>query len=167
MRREWKIEASENHLGSFSETLSVKTVTLVADTNIYADNDLLAVPQEITGVGHKTGARVVLESAVLLDKDDQGTEVELIFMNANGSLGTINGALNPTDAVAATILGTVGIATYADLINSQIATLKDIRLPLQLAAGSTSLWIAAVVRSGTPTYTAAGLVLQLGFRRVG
>jgi hypothetical protein len=145
---------------------NVIDVTLVADTSIYADNDLLAIPQVITGVFRQAGGRVRLDSVLLLDEDDQGTEVELIFMNADGSLGTINGALNPTDAVARTIVGTVLMQTYSDLINSQVAVRTGLGMIMEAAAASTSLWVAAVVRSGTPTYSASGLKLKLGFTAV-
>lgn len=144
---------------------NVIDVTLVADTSIYADNDVLAVPQEITGVFNRLGGRARLESIVLLDGDDQGTEIDLIFMNANGTLGTINAAVSISDADAAKIVGHVSIvaADFTDLINSQLATKRGLGLVMEAAAASSSLWIAAVVRSGTPTYTASGLKLKLAF----
>lgn len=145
---------------------NVVDVTLVADTSAYADNDVLAVPQEVTGVFRRLGGRVILESVVLLDEADQGTEVELVFMNATGTLGTINEAVSISDADARKVLGTVLIAAadYSDLINSQVATKRSLGLMLEAAADSSSLFIAAIVRSGTPTYAASSLKLKLGFR---
>jgi hypothetical protein len=155
----------QGHLKVSAGEADVISVTLVADTSIYADNDLLAIPQIVSGVASELGGRVRLNSVVLLDEDDQGTEVELIFMNADGSLGTINGALNPTDTVARTIVGTVLLATFTDLINSQVAVKTDCNLIMECAADSRDLYVAAVVRSGTPTYSASGLKLKLGFER--
>lgn len=147
---------------------NVIDVTLVADTNIYTNNDVLAVPQEVTGVFRQQGGRVKLTSVVVLDGDDQGTALDLVFMNATGTLGTINSAISISDADAAKIVGHLPVAAgdFKDYINSQIAVKTACELVMEAAASSTSLWIAAVVRSGTPTYTASGLKLKLAFEPV-
>lgn len=144
---------------------SVHDVTLSLDTSAYTAGDVLAAPQEVTGVFVENGGRAVLQSIVLLDEDDQAQSIDLVFMNATGSLGNENAAVGPTDAVAATILGivNVGTADYSDLANSQLATLRNVGLELKAASGTTSLWVGAICRSGTPTYTASGIKLKLGF----
>lgn len=140
-------------------------VTLVLDTSIYADGDVLAVPQEITYVFPEKAGRRVLESIVILDEDDQGVAMDLIFMNATGTLGTINAAVSITDADARKVIGAVNIATtdYFDLINSKVAVKRGVGLVLKGGASSSSLWIAAVTRGGTPTHTASGIKVKLGF----
>lgn len=145
----------------------VVSVTLVTDTSAYADNDVLVVPQEVTGFYRVKGGTVVLRSVVLLDEADQGQDLDLVFLNASGSLGTINGATNATDAVAATIVGTVRLvaADYDDYVNSQVITKTGLYLPMQAADGTTSVWIGAMCRSGTPTYAASSLKLKLGIDR--
>lgn len=131
-------------------------VTLVADTSAYADNDVLAIPQAVAG-----NFRGTLESVVLLDEADQAQDIDLVFFNASASLGTINGAVNITDADARKVLGVVSIliADYSDMINSQVATKRGIGLVMDTA----QLYIGAIVRSGTPTYAASSLKLKLGF----
>lgn len=148
------------------EEPDVVAVTLVADTSIYADNDVLAIPQEITGFFRDAGGKVSLDSIVLLDEADQAVDVELIFMDANGTLGTINEPVTMSDADARKVLGSVLIvaADYTDLVNGQVAT-KRLDTPLWLEGVTTSLWLGAIVRSGTPTYAAASLKLKLGIRR--
>lgn len=152
---------------STADVYDVIDVTLSLDTNAYADNDVLAAPQEVPNVFRLPGGVVMLDSIVLLDEDDQAQDIDLVFMNATGSLGAENAAVGPTDGVAGTILGIVSVAAaeYSDLANSQIATKRGLGLPLEAAAASTSLWMGAILRSGTPTYTAAGIKLKLGFRR--
>lgn len=147
---------------------NVIEVTLVADTSAYANNDVLAVPQEVTGVFRQTGGRVKLTSVVVLDGDDQGTAIDLVFMNATGTLGTINSAISISDADALKIVGHLAVAAgdFKDYINSMIAVKTACELVMEAAAASTSLWVAAVVRSGTPTYTASGLKLKLAFEPV-
>lgn len=164
-KQDIQVRGGEEHIGSVGAPVEVVDVTLVADTNIYADNDVLAVPQIVTNVARTLGGRVELVSAVLFDGDDQGTEVELFFTTNSGSVGTINGALNPTDAIADDIVGSVLFATYSDLINSQVSVKTGLGLIMECAAGSKDLYVFAVVRSGTPTYTASGLKLKLAFKQ--
>lgn len=139
-------------------------VTLSLDTSIYADNDVLAAPQEVTNFFRKPGGTATLGSLVLLDEDDQAIDIDLLFLDATGSIGNENAAFAPTDAVARTILGRVSItsADYCDASNSQFATKTALGLLMKAAADSTSVWVAAVVRSGTPTFTASGIRLKLG-----
>lgn len=144
--------------------IRVLDVTPVLDTSIYADNDVLFVPIEVTGV-FRNNAPAELVSITVLDGDDQGTEFDLIFSNATLTLGTINGAVNVSDADAAKILGSVSFvaADSIDLINSILFTKRDVGLIM--APGSTnSVWLSGVVRSGTPTYTASGMKIKLAFK---
>lgn len=144
-------------------------VTLTADTSILADNDVIAATQEIAGMFREPGGCIMLESVVLLDGDDQNTDIDLVFLNANGSVGAENAAFTPTDAVADTITGMVSLLAathFADLIDSRLATAGNLHIIMKAASGSTSLYVAAVCRSGTPTYSAAGLKLKLGFQRI-
>ena len=144
----------------------VADITLSADGAILADNDVIAATQEVTNFFHEAGGAAEIRSIQLIDDDDQAQDIELIFLNANGSIGAENAAYTTTDAVLDTILGTflIVIADYSDAINGQTATKRDIGLMLQAAESSRSLWIGAVCRSGTPTYTAAGLKLKIGVK---
>lgn len=157
---------TEKHLGSVGQNVDMVEFTLVADTSIYADNDVLAIPA-LTGtqLARVAGGAFEIVSATLFDGDDQGTEVYLYFTTNSGSVGAANAALSPTDAIADDIQGFLAFATYEDLINSQVSNLKAVGLVLQCAADSTDMYTFAVVRSGTPTYTAAGLKVKLGIRR--
>lgn len=145
--------------------LDVKDVTLVTDTAIYADNDVLAIPQEVTGVFRELNDVRWLRSVTLLDEADQGVDIDLLFFNADATLGLINGVVSISDADARKIIGKVSIvaADYTDLVNSQLATKSALDVILKAAGTSASLWIAAIVRSGTPTYAASSIKLKLGF----
>lgn len=155
--------------GLFAGLANVMDLTLSLDTSAYASGDVLAAPQELTGVFRRTAGQVELVSVLVLDEDDQGQNLDLVFMNADGSLGAENAALGPTDAVARTIVGIVPVTNWIDLANSQLAVEtmnNNTGLPLMMegASGASSLWVAAVCREGTPTYSAAGIRLKLGFR---
>lgn len=154
-----------SNVNTYEQGRDVIDVTLVADTNSYADGDVLAIPQEITGIFTADRNVRKLMSLVVQDDDDQGTAIDLVFFNATATLGTINAAVSISDADADKILGVVSIAAadFNDHINSQQATKTGLELLLKAADGVSSLWIAAIVRSGTPTYSASGLSLKLGF----
>jgi hypothetical protein len=139
-------------------------VTLSVDTAIYAADDLLADTQAIAGAVPQNGGSLLLQSVELLDEDDQGVAMDLVFLDANVSLGTENSAPSVTDANARNILGYVSIATgdYKDLGGSRIATVKNVNLILKATSATRTIYVAAITRGGTPTYTAAGLKLRLG-----
>jgi hypothetical protein len=156
---------SKGHLKVSGGSGVVIDVTLVADTSIYADNDVLAISQIVAGVSDVEGGVVEFVSAILFDGDDQGTEVEIFLTTSATTPGTINGAVAAADTVLDDIVGRAHFVTFNDLINSQNCVLTGLGQIIQLPAGSKDLYVFAVVRSGTPTYTAAGLKLKLGFKR--
>lgn len=146
----------------------VVDVTLSADTSILADNDVIAAPQEVTNFFRIGSGVVKLHSVYLLDSDDQNTDIDIFFCNAAANIGAENAAYAPDDTNAAMILGFVSLLAathFTDNINSRSAYLGDINLLMKAADDTTSIWVGAVCRSGTPTYTASGLKLKLGIER--
>lgn len=144
----------------------VKEVTLTLDTSQYADGDVLAATQAVTGAARVNAGQVALQSIVLLDKDDQGVALDLVFLRTNVGIGTENAAVSVTDANADEILGVVEVAAadYVDLINSQLVTKTNVGILMDAAAATTSLFVAAISR-GTGTYTASGITLKIGLVR--
>jgi hypothetical protein len=142
----------------------VVDVPLVLDTSAYADGDVLAIPQEVTGVGTKSGSRFALHSIIALDEDDQNQPFDLVFFNASAELGTINAAVSISDADARKIIGYVEMTTAEsrDLVNSRLFVASGIGQVMALASSTNSLWVGAISR-GTGTYTASGIRLKLGF----
>jgi hypothetical protein len=142
--------------------MQVVDITPVLDTSQYADNDVLFVPIAIPAyrADGGNGPARKLVSVVILDEADQAQDIDLIFTDGNVTLGTINGAVNISDADARKILGHVSvlIADYCDTINSQVATKRDINLIMQ-----NPTYIGGVLRSGTPSYAASSLKIKLGF----
>jgi hypothetical protein len=142
---------------------NVIDVVPVLDASILANNDVFMVAYEIPQVFNKGVARR-LKSVVVLDTDDQNQAFDLIFSNATITLGTANAAITISDADAAKVVGSVRmvVATHAyDLINSTLFTQGGLDIIMQPV--TSSLWVSGVVRSGTPTFTAAGMKIKLGF----
>lgn len=144
--------------------MQVVEVVPVLDTNAYADNDVLFVPVAVPGFqrAYAPLAARKLVSVSVLDEADQAQDIDLVFSEGTLTLGTINAAVSISDADARKVLGVVSvlIADYSDLVDSQIATKRDINLLLQ---PNTTLYLSGICRSGTPTYTASALRIKLGF----
>jgi hypothetical protein len=143
----------------------VKTVTLTLDTSIYASGDVLADLTQVTDMVRADGAAILIQSVTVLDKDAQGIEMDLVISPYAKSLGTLNAGVSISDADAEGLQRIANIAStdYASLgSGSKIATKSGIGLMVQAAAGSSKLYIGAITR-GTPTHTAAGIVLQIGY----
>lgn len=138
----------------------------------YAQNDVLFITTEIPNVGRVPGESVALNSIHMVDVDDEAdTQIQLIFFRSNVAVDTINDAFTGlTDAEAqeiATVVDFDGVATITtlDLTGSKYYALEGQGIQIQLAAGSTSLWVAGILRSATtPTYGAAtDLKFKFGF----
>jgi hypothetical protein len=142
------------------------SLTFSVDTNVYANNDLIADTQEVGVVGQSDGDIVTLDSLHLLDKADQKNPVILVFLNANTSLGTENSAPSISDTDAANIIGMVSIAAadYVDVGGASIAS-KAPALKMKLASGSSKIWVGIIGGTGTPTYAASDLVGSFIFSR--
>lgn len=130
-------------------------------------SDLVFDATEIANAVRVNGGTCILQTITLLDKADQGVAMTLVFANAATDFGTIDSAPDPDDTESGTVLGTVAITTsdYVDLGANKVATIRNIGLLMQAGAASTSLYVAGINGTGTPTYEASGLVFQFGFLR--
>lgn len=140
------------------------SVTLVSDTSILADGDVICATAEVPQALPGPGQAAELDTVILHDEDDQGVALDLVFFNANVSLGTVNGAPNINDANSRAYLGHVSIGTsdYVDLTANRVAVLRNIGMIVGGSEGS--IYVSAITRGGTPTYSASGLKLKLGFK---
>lgn len=140
-------------------------VALSLDTVAYAAGDVLADTQVVASAVRATDALGVLQSVLVLDEDDQAAAFDIYFLSANVSMGTENAAPSITDVNARNLLGVVNVAAsdYADLGGCRVAFKPNIGMIVKPASGTSDVYVAAVNGSGTPTYTAAGLRLRLGF----
>jgi len=142
----------------------VRTLTMSLDTNAYANGDVIAATQELPLAVKVEDGWGMIESLTVIDNDDQGQVFDVWVMDSNVAMGTENSAPNISDADAVSILGRIPVAAadYVDLGGSKVASLKNIGLPIKPANGSTSIYVAIVNGTGTPTFTAAGIKLRFG-----
>jgi hypothetical protein len=146
----------------------VLDVTLSLDTNIYADGDVLAATQEIASAVRIAAGRALPLSLQVVDEDDQGTALDLLFFRSNISIGSENAAFSIDDAGSRDLLGWVRVAAtdFTDWGAFRTATIKNSDAAWHMglweaAAAATSIYVAAIVRSGTPTYSASGIRLKI------
>jgi len=145
---------------------TVVAVTPVCDTSAYTANDVLFATTEVPAALRVSGGSAELQSVVLIDEDDNAAAVITLFFfrSATGLLGAFNAAPDIDDTEVREFIGAVSIAAadFVDVGASKVATVKNIGLMVYATTG-TSVWVAATC-AGTPTQTAAGIKLRLGFR---
>ncbi len=158
------LQAGEAHIGQVGGEAALLEVTLTLDTSIYADGDVLADTQVVSNALRVVNGTALLESLVVLDEDDLGVGFDLLFFDANVSLGTENAVPSITDANMRSFLGriTISAGDYTDWGGVRTATMRSIGLLLKAATDTRDVYLAAVTRGGTPTYTASGIRLRLG-----
>lgn len=145
------------------------SVTLSLDTSAYTSGDLLADAQEIAGALRVSGGSAELVSIMVIDEDDQKQAIDVYITSASTSWGTENSTPTISDAAARSIQAYIPIAAadYKDLGGAAVAQpriAQNIGVVCEGSA-STSLYVACVCASGTPTYTASGVRILFGFKQ--
>jgi hypothetical protein len=143
----------------------VITIDCTVDTSAYADGDVLFATQEVAGFSTAADITSILQSVVVADVDDQGIGIDLIFFNANTSLGTENSAPDIDDTEVLTVIGRVqvGAGSFYDLGANRVACVYGIGLPMKAGTGG-SIWMAGIAR-GAPTYAGGHVYIKLGVLR--
>ena len=153
------------------------------NTSAYADDDVFFNSTEIPSAVIGNGGSSKLVGVTILNEDDVAHDIDIIFMQKSSDLGTINEAVGSnskwTNALAkqAGVLGVVTIdwsLSNANMVNNLIFTTananpsaKSEGLPILLQAedDSTSVFMAAVSRGGTPTVAADDYEIILHIER--
>lgn len=147
-----------------AQVTSIVDVTLTLDTLAYAAGDVLADTQAVTDVFRAIDLGGILQSVEVFSLDDISDDFHLFILDNNVSLGTENSAPNISDTDALAIIAKVSVAAadYADLGGVRVAHLGGLGRIVRPAAGTTTLYLAALNGVGTPTHTANGIKLRLG-----
>jgi hypothetical protein len=136
-------------------------VTPAVDTSAYVSGDILFTTTLIPGCGWSGAEPVWLRSVVIQDVDDEAAaDMELYFFNASTSVGTINDAWNPSDAIMLQCVGILEVSSteFFDYGGGKIAQVdvSKVMPTVQVTGSGSSLYVAGVTR-GTPTYQRRGL----------
>lgn len=158
-------------LASNQTTLPVETdikyvdVTLSLHTTAGVALDLLADAQIVAACTRANDVESLLQSIVVIDEDDNKAAIRLIFLSASTSLGTEGDAIAMSDSMLREVLGVVDIAAgdYFDFGGGSIVNKNGVGIVCKPASGTDDIYVAAQLTTGTPTYTASGIRLRLGF----
>ena len=145
-------------------------VTPTLDTSAYASGDLICDVTTITGAALGTGGLCELVSLTIVDQDDQTASAYTVYItNLSTTWGTFNAAPTLSDAGALGIQAIIPIDTadWKDLGGFKIA---QPRIAQNIGcicktSGSANLYLTIVNGAGTPTFTASGIKVTLGFRQ--
>jgi len=143
--------------------------TLVVDnTPAHAAGDVLAetVAMTLVGLPSRTGRAHQIEvvSVRVDDPDDQGVNLDVVLMVADNELGTINTAVDMTDAERKASLqkgGVVLVDTWHDFVIGQIGIEEGLHVPMEFEG--TDIYVGMISR-GTGTYAGAALELTIGYK---
>lgn len=140
-------------------------VTLSLDTSAYGSGDLLADAQVVAACVKADDALGILQSMQVIDEDDQKAAFTVYFASASNTWGSENSAPSISDANAREFLGyvDVAVADYKDLGGVSVASKNGLGIVVKPATGTDDIYVAVVNGTGTPTYTASGVRLRLGF----
>lgn len=147
------------------------TVTPTLDTSAYASGDRLGSIVRLADMFGPSQGAAKLSSLVVLDKATQSQSLDLILFSQLPTIASAdNAAIDISDTEAEKIVGEVSVITtdYKATASNSTATIKGIDLLVQAVQSNANergrdLWFLLVCRSGTPTYAANSLVLQLKF----
>ena len=148
--------------------MDVDVITLTPSTTTAecVAGDVIFQADELPNIVSVPGGRSLVHSIGVLDDDDNGQSIDIVFMDTTGLLDATSAggtAIDAADgAIPDAILGVVNISTYFDGIAWQYGHKENIGLVLKAVAGTQSIYVSAVNRGSTATWTAAGLRLQIG-----
>ena len=160
-------------MGNNISNFSIVRVSPTLDTGAYTNDDVFFAATEIPLAVRGNGGCAMLHAITILNEDDVAHDHDLVFMQKQANLGTLNDAVGSgslwTNALAkaAGLCGIVKIdwsTNSTDLVNNLAyhtsignhgaAITTGLPMMLQAEADSTSVYVAAVSRGGTPTTAA-------------
>ena len=172
-------------MGFGKSDFKVLRVSPTLSTDAYADNDVFFNATEIPNAVIGNGGCSKLIGVTILNEDDVAHDIDIIFMQKETDLGTINDAVGSgskwTNALEkeAGVLGVVKIdwsTNSEDLVNNLVyhtslgnhgaAITTGLPMMLQSEDDSDKVYMAAVSRGGTPTVAADDyeIILHIEYR---
>ena len=153
---------------SVQEKLNSMAVDLIeltpgTTTNACSDGEVIWSNEKIENAVSVEGGACILQSVTLIDDDDHGGTIDLVFTDSSAVFGTEGGVIDAADgSVPDSILGWVTISSYFDGVAWKVGQKQNIGMVLRGDA-SKDIYVTAINRSGGAlTYTAAGLLLKVG-----
>ena len=142
------------------------TLTTVAAA--VANDEVVSQGIEIENAVAVNGGTAIIQSIVLNSDDAETPALDLVFSQVqddiSSGLSATVGDDEDIDSLGASVLGHVSLSNYTNLVDCVTATKLNVGLIVKAAAGSRSIYVHAINRSGanfTPT-AVDDLHLRLG-----
>tara|TARA_R100000808_G_C2132825_1_gene141714 strand:+ start:1075 stop:1599 length:525 start_codon:yes stop_codon:yes gene_type:complete len=143
--------------------IDVLDITLTTDAETIDDNHIVSSALEIENAVAVPGGTAVIQSICVMNEDDslESPALEFIFAQLNTAAGTDEGndiAFSDAD-IRSNLLGSTTVTNWSTLkpsSGSEMASKTNIGLVVKAAAGTTSLYLHVINRSGagfTPSDT--------------
>ena len=148
--------------------MKTKVFTITPDTHTEAAavNESVFQADELANFMSEKGGTAIIQSIVILDDDDNGNSLDIVFMDTTGLLDASDDAtvIDAADGVIPdAILGVVNVSNYFDGVLWKVGQKDGIGLAIKSAITTRSIYISAINRGGTATWTAEGLRLKIGY----
>lgn len=139
-------------------------ITPSSNVDSHADGDVIAAPEELVNFVQVPGGAARIDTIVIIDEGDVGGDVDLIFLNASGSIGAESSAFTMTDAVALTFIGAVNVpaSAYFDAVDNKVACLNNVNMVINAAEGETSVWMGVVADASIDLTATDDLTIKIG-----
>ena len=145
---------------------------LTTDTSAYATGDVLVATVAVPLLGATIGdsVRVKIEQISVVDKDANSGAFDIVILDDNKSLGTINAAVSISDADGLSVVKVLNVTSsnYNTLTSGgQTVANIDLAAPIyvQTQPASGSIYIGLISRD-SKTYTASALYLRMAVQFV-
>lgn len=154
------IAAGENHLGSIGGNTFTLAVTQVTNASAYEAGDAVGGKITITDAMRVSGGTGFLQSIQIIDKGNQKAALELLIFDSDPTAATITddtAFAYSTDLSKQIARISIGAADYATIDGKASVSMGGLSRTLK-ASGSANLY-AALVTTGTPTYTSTSDII--------
>tara|TARA_R100001530_G_C4310019_1_gene152751 strand:- start:704 stop:1258 length:555 start_codon:yes stop_codon:yes gene_type:complete len=142
--------------------------TLTTVAGAVATDEVVSQGIEIENAVAVKGGIAIIQSIVLNSDDAETPTLDLVFSQVqddiSSGLSATIGDDEDIDSLGASVLGHVSISNYTNLVDCVTATKSNVGLVIKAVAGSTSIYVHTINRSGanfTPT-AVDDLHLRLG-----
>ncbi len=136
-----------------------------ANIDSHVSGDVVADRELLAAVTPANDVSAVLTSMTVVDISDTAPDLRFHFLKADVSLGTESSPVSLSAANAVNHIGYVDVvaADYADLINSQVATVENINLGILPVSGTDDVYVAIEARGDVDLVATTDLHVTFSF----
>jgi hypothetical protein len=146
-----------------TKVFSITPTTATAEAGT---DEVIFQADELSNFMSVKGGTAIIQSITLLDDNDFGETIELLFMEDDSRLdGTVDAgsAIDGDDTVGSKILGVVTVSNYFDGVSWKFGQKENIGLAIKAVSTTRSVWLSAVNRGTARDWDTNGLHLKIGY----